>query len=797
MLLSLNWLKEFVDIKYNNIKEFSELLTLSGSKVESFRSLGDEIEKVVVGKIMEIKKHPDAEKLIICLVDIGEELPLQIVTGATNVFEGAIVPVACHNAKLPNGVKIKKTKLRGVKSEGMLCSLEELGLEVCNFPYAEENGIFVIKEECTIGQDISTALALKDEVIDFEITSNRTDCFSIMGISREAAATYNTTFKEPQFDIQQFYLDNGKITAKVLEPALCYRYMLHLIKGVNVSYSPLWLRARLNAVGIRPINNIVDITNYVLMELGQPMHAFDADKIEGKICVRKARNTEEILTLDGALRKLDNSMLVIADEKKVLAIAGVMGGALSAINEKTKNIIFESAVFDSASIRKTAKKLNLRSESSARFEKGLPSTNCPNAIARACELISKLNVANPCGTTVDIINRQEKQSKVKLEYEKINQLLGTNLSEFEINGYLKRLGFKIFQNFAIIPEYRTDIENIADIAEEVARLYDYNNISSEPLPEVGVFKKNSFEAFKRELANLAVAGGFYEIITYSMISPKHFEKMLISETDSIRNAVKIRNPLGEDKSIMRTTTIPSMLEILSYNFNQKNNEAFLFDMGCEYIKHNFKDENGERLVDERSMLTLGAYEINNSELDFFYLKGIVCNILDKIGIKDYNFISDKEITYLHPGRAATISSKAEKIGLIGQIHPIVAKNYELCENVLVAKLDIVKMFELAEHKKVYKPVSKYPAVLRDLAFVCEKKVPIGFIESVIKNELKGIIEEIKLLSVYEGKQIPAGEKSVAFSLKLRSTEKTLDDEYIDKVIIKVLKELEKNNIVLR
>ena len=798
MLLSWDWLKDFVDIKCNNdVKEFCEAMTMSGSKVESFEVLGQEIQNVVVGKIIEIKKHPDAEKLVICTVDIGAEEPLQIVTGATNVFESAMVPVACHNARLPGGVKIKKTRLRGVQSEGMLCSLKELGLQLCDFPYAQEDGILILKEDVHVGEDILTALKLKDIVIDFEITSNRPDCLSILGLAREAATTYNIALEEPMFNVQQFEDNKEKLEVKEVCEDVCKRYMLHKISNVQVSYSPLWLRARLKAVGIRPVNNIVDITNYVMMELGQPMHAFDADKIEGAICVRKAHLGEELLTLDGVLRELDDSMLVIADEKKVLAIAGVMGGLESEITAETKNVIFESAVFDGTSVRQTAKKLGLRSESSARFEKGLLIYNCPNAVARVCEFIEKLDIANPIGATIDIVNVREKPNEIKLDCDEINNLLGTTLTKEEIANYLKRLGFEMLEDTVRAPIFRTDIECAADLAEEVARLFGYNNIPNVPLPGGDIAKPNDFENFKNELASLAVAHGFYEAVTYSMVSPKHFEKLLLKEADSLRNCVEIKNPLGEDKSIMRTTTIPSMLETLNKNISQKNERVCLFDMGCEYKKKELEDENGKRVVDERPMFTLGAYDIEGRNIDFFVFKGAIENILEKIGIKGYTFEAISDLNFMHPGRTAKIKIGELELGFIGQLHPTVAKNYELCRDVLVAELDIKTMFGLAETKKVYKPLPKYPAVLRDLALVCDKNTPVAFIESIIKKELKNNLEELELFDIYEGVQVPLGKKSVAFNLKLRSTEKTLDDEYIDKLIIAVLKNLESYDIILR
>ncbi|MGN1034040.1 MAG: phenylalanine--tRNA ligase subunit beta, partial [Oscillospiraceae bacterium] len=684
MLLSWDWLKDFIDIKCNDVKEFCEAMTMSGSKVESFEELGQEIQNVVVGKIIEIKKHPDAEKLVICTVDIGAEKPLQIVTGATNVCESAIVPVACHNAKLPGGVKIKKTKLRGVQSEGMLCSLKELGLQFCDFPYAQEDGILILKEDMQVGQDILTALKLKDIVIDFEITSNRPDCLSILGLAREAAATYNIAIKEPMFNVERFENNKERLEVKEVCENLCKRYMLHKISDVQVSYSPLWLRARLKAVGIRPVNNIVDITNYVMLELGQPMHAFDADKVEGAICVRKAHVGEELLTLDGVLRKLDDSMLVIADKKKVLAIAGVMGGLESEITAETKNVIFESAVFDGTLVRQTAKKLGLRSESSARFGKGLLTYNCPNAIARACELVGKLGIADPTGATVDIINLQEKQNEIELDCDRINSLLGTTLTKEEITGCLKRLGFEILKDAVKAPVFRTDIECVADLAEEVARLFGYNNIPSVSLPGGNIAKPNDFENFKNKLASLAVAHGFYETVTYSMVSPKHFEKLLLEEADPLRNCVEIKNPLGEDKSIMRTTTIPSMLETLNKNISQKNELVCLFDMGCAYKKKNFEDKNGKRVVDERPMFTLGAYDIEGKNIDFFVFKGAIENILDKIGIRGYTFEAISNLSFMHPGRTAKVKIGELELGFIGQLYPTVAKNYELCRDVLIA-----------------------------------------------------------------------------------------------------------------
>ncbi|GHV29353.1 phenylalanine--tRNA ligase beta subunit [Clostridia bacterium] len=800
MLLSLNWLSDFVKID-DDIKSFCQKMTFSGSKVESFSMLGEAVKDVVVGKITNLTKHPDAERLLVCEVDVGAEQKLQIVTGAQNVFAEALVPVALDGAKLPGGVKIKKTKFRGVESCGMLCSGPELGFE--GLSSAAEEGILIITEACEIGQNILEALMMKDNVVDFEITSNRPDCLSIIGLAREAAATYGLNFNEPVRNKRYVSknLETSKIKVEVEEKTLCQRYIAKLIKGIDYSCcSPLWMQTRLKAVGVRPISAIVDITNYVMFETGQPMHAFDADKVSGQIVVRKAKQNEKLVTLDGISRQLDDSMLVIADDEKVLAIAGVFGGLKSGITKDTKNVIFESANFDHVSVRQTSKKLGIRTESSQRFEKGLPPFLCDEGLIRACELVEKLGVAIVDEFVIDFDASDKKLVEVELDCGFINRLLGTDLSADQIKKTLLKLGFEFSKaedrDVVIVPWFRSDIQNNADLAEEVARIYDYNNIPSVPLACGCSSIMTSMQKFEDQLVDLMVSSGFCEVLTYTMTSPKHFEKLMLKEDDPQRDCVVIRNPLGEDTSIMRTNTVPSMLELLAFNQGKRNERALLFDLGCEYIKKEFEDENGKRLVDERPTLTIGAYDLDSKEVDFYFIKGIIENLLNCIGVHNYRFTKTDKLTYMHSGRTALVSVDDCELGFVGELHPKVAESYGLQKGALVANFDVRKMFENLTQKK-YKQIPKYPVALRDVALVCDEDLPVFEIEQIIRGAAKDSLESLKLFDVYSGDQIPQGKKSVAYSLRFQSDKKTLEDEMVNKLMVKILRALEEKNIILR
>ncbi|MDR2817451.1 MAG: phenylalanine--tRNA ligase subunit beta [Oscillospiraceae bacterium] len=796
MLLSLNWLNDFVKIE-DDVKGFCQKMTFSGSKVESFSVLGEDIKDVVVGKIVSLAAHRDAQKLLVCEVDVNAEKKLQIVTGAQNVFAGALVPVALDGARLPGGVKIKKTKFRGIESCGMLCSRSELGLEVSS-PAAEE-GILIITEECKVGQNILEALMMKDEVVDFEITSNRPDCLSIIGLAREAAATYGLSFTEPVRDSRYISKNLETLKVEVEEETLCKRYMAKLVRGVDPSCcSPLWMQARLRAMGMRPISAVVDITNYVMLETGQPMHAFDSDKVSGKIIVRKAKQNEKLVTLDGISRQLDDSMLVIADDEKALAVAGVIGGLESGITKDTKNIIFESANFDQVSVQQTAKKLGIRTESSQRFEKGLSPFLCAEGLSRACELVEKLGVAAVDEFVVAFGVSDKKPVEVELDCDFINQLLGTDFSTDQIKEKLLRLGFGFSKDkgVVIVPWFRSDIQNNADLAEEVARIYDYNNIPSAPLIGTCNGVLTEMQKFEDQLVDLMISSGFCEVLTYTMTSPRHFERLMLGEDDAQRDCVIIRNPLGEDTSVMRTNTVPAMLELLASNQGKRNERALLFDLGCEYIKKEFKDENGKRLVDERPALTIGAYDLSGKEVDFYFIKGVIENLLERVGVRDYRFVKTDKLTYMHSGRTASVSVDGCDLGFLGELHPTVAESYGLQKGALVAKFDVRKMFESLTEKR-YKQIPKYPAALRDIALICDENLPVFEIEQIIRGAAKDSLESLRLFDVYLGDQIPQGKKGVAYSLKFQSAKKTLEDEMVNKLVVKILRALEEKGIILR
>ncbi|MDR1354397.1 MAG: phenylalanine--tRNA ligase subunit beta [Oscillospiraceae bacterium] len=790
MLLSLNWLGDFVTIT-DKIEDFCRKMTFSGSKVESFECLAEDIRDVVVGKVEKISTHPDAQKLVVCQVDIGSSHNVQIVTGATNLFEGAIVPVAVDGACLPGDVKIKSRKFRGVESNGMLCSLGELGLNHAFFPTASADGILIIEDRCEVGQDIRDALLLKDTVVDFEITSNRTDCLSVWGLAREAAATYGLKFNKPVAKFEFCPADNLKV--EVARPDLCPHYMVKYISDVNFSFSPLWLRARLKAAGIRPISGLVDITNYVCIEIGQPLHVFDAGKVAGKIIVRTAKPNEKIVTLDGVVRELDDSMLVIADEEKALAIAGVMGGFESGVTEATRNVIFESANFNHVSVRQTANALGLRTESSQRFGKQMPFT-CEDGLSRACELVKQLGIAVVDNSAVDVCAERRKPKHIKLDCSAINKILGTDLDRKQIVETLNRLDFDVTDDDdVVVPDFRLDIEINVDLAEEVARIKDYNEIQSVPLSGVYGVAPERQQQFEDRVVELVVAAGFHEVLTYTMVSPKHFNRLCLPPDAPERDFVAIKNPLGEETSIMRTTTLPSMLEALALNHRQKNEKVLLFDLGCDYIKSEFDDENGKRLVDERQMLTIGAY---GNDCDFYSIKAVLVNLLGCLGISGHEFAKTPDLAYVHPGRTATISVEGCVLGFVGELHPTVAKNYDLPKGTLVARLNMRDMFGLST-SKVYTPIPRYPAVLRDIAVICDVSMPAAEIEKTIRDVAKDMLVLLRLFDVYTGDQIPDDKKSVAYELHFQSKVRTLKDEEVDKLMVKIIRALEDKRITLR
>jgi len=829
MDISIRWLSEYLDgepikIDKKAIKEYCDLMTYSGSKVENFKILSEELKNIVVGKLLSVEKHPDADKLLVCFVDTGGGEPIQIVTGAPNVRAGDVIPVALNNSVIHGGKKITKGKIRGVESQGMLCSLEELGLDLHDFPYAEADGILVLQEECKIGQDIKEALLLSDAVVEFEITPNRADCFSVIGMARESAATLGRKLKlrEPEIknaDTSERVTDY--IDVEVLNYDLCPRYTARVIKNVKIGPSPLWMRSKLRASGLRPINNIVDITNYVMLEYGQPMHAFDYSYIDGKkIVVRNAKEGEKITTLDGIARELEANMLVIADASKPVALAGIMGGENSGILDTTETIVFESANFEKMSVRHTSRKLGLRTDSSANFEKGLDPNLTVQAVNRACELVEELG----CGVVVDGIFDQNNKKvisgkQVRLEVEKINGLLGSSIGEDEMLEILEKLDFKRCEDKVIeIPSYRLsdfspDDDNMSEItaglAEEISRIYGYGNIAGRG--EAGEVPsgysvrrggRDKFQKFLQRIHNMLISGGYYETYTFSFVSPKYFDWLGLPEQSPLRDCIKLLNPLGEDTSAMRTTLVSSILSTISKNMAQRNESGYFYEMAKTYFK--LASEGGEAkgkfAAVEKNVLSFGFYD---ADADFYTLKGAVENIMEAAGIKDYRLNSDISAHALscafHPGRSALVTSgDGKKIyGIFGEIHPNAAQNFEIGAKCHAAEIDIDLLHENSGAGGKYVPLPKYPATARDLALVCDEGVESAVIYDIIKKQGGKIFEWAKPFDVYRGEKIGEGKKSIAFSISFRAPDRTLEDAEVNAVVDKILKNLEKTNVTLR
>ncbi|MFZ2540086.1 MAG: phenylalanine--tRNA ligase subunit beta [Oscillospiraceae bacterium] len=790
MDLSMKWLKDYVTIDAKP-REFAHAMTMSGSKVEGYEIEGEEIENVVVGKVLDIKAHADSDHLVICQIDVAKEAPLQIVTGANNVVVGALVPVAMDNSTLPGGKKIKKGKLRGELSEGMLCSLSELGLTINDFPYAIEDGIFLIEEDCKIGEDICTALGFNDTCVEFEITPNRPDCLSVIGLAREASATYNVplTLHTPVIKYASGNI-NDLLKVEVLNKELCPRYTARMIKNVKIAPSPRWMRERLRASGIRPINNLVDITNYVMLEYGQPLHAFDASLLDGKkIIVRNAQKGEKFKTLDNVDRVLNETMLVIADEKKAVAVAGVMGGENSAIVDGTNTVIFESANFKGSCVRVTARDLSLRTDASGRFEKGLDAKSTMPAVMRACELVELLGVGEVIDGIIDIDNSPTESVKIKLEVEWINAFLGINATREDMVTILTSLCFKMDGDDIIVPSYRADVEHKADIAEEIARIYGYDKIPTTAVKGVAKGKLTPEQKFERIIHKTLQSSGCYEVSTYSFISPKYYDNINLPSDSSLRNCVKITNPLGEETSVMRTTTLPSMLEVLSKNFNNRNSTFYGYEIANEYIP------NGENeLPNENPQVTVGMYGEN---ADFYKLKGIVEIMLTRLNIKGWDIHAVNDDPSFHPGRCAVITIGDTTLGILGEAHPIVIENYSIGSKVYLAKFDVKAMFLHCETEIQYKALPKYPSSTRDLSLICDIDLPIIEIEKAIRSAVGNILEDVKLFDVYKGAQIAEDKKSVSYSIVMRSQTGTLTDVEADTAMKRVLKALEKINVILR
>ena len=797
MKASVEWLKEYSDIDVD-CEKLGDILTMTGSKVEEVIEKGNDIKNVVVGKILEIKKHPNADKLVVTKVDVGTE-KVQIVTGAKNIKENDIVPIAKDGAELPGGKKIIKSPLRGVDSCGMMCSVGELGLDIKDYPNQIEDGIMILPEayEKDLGKDIVDVLNLREDIIDFEITPNRPDCLSIEGLGRETAASLGKKFKNPRRNLNELNVEDKKelegLRVDITAPDLCYRYIARVVKNVKIGPSPEWMIRRLKACGVRSINNIVDITNYVMLELGQPMHAFDINSIEGKhITVRRAKNGEKITTLDGVERELDEDNLVIADEKKAVAIAGVMGGQNSEIEEGTQTVVFESAIFYGGSVRKTAKKVGLRTEASSRYEKGLSSENALRAVNRAVELVVELGAGEEVPGKVDVYPTKQKINKIKLDVNRINDLLGTNISEKEMIDILEKLDIKVESGFAISPYFRMDLEFLADIAEEIARFYGYDKLDTTLVKaEATLGIRTKEQRIEKKIENILVDNGLSEIYTYGFVGEKDLEKSKIRK-ELVDDAIEITNPLSDEYKLMRPTTIPSMMQILALNNNKKNQNVKLFDISRNYRNINGEVEKGEVPLEEK-ILTIGMY---GDDVDFYTLKGLIENVLETSNVNHYDIEKEKENSSYHPGRCANLKVGTDVIATIGEVHPEVLMNYDINKRCYLAELNITKVVKYSKQNKKYQEVPKFPAIERDIAIIVDEEVEVGSIEQAIikksKRVLKGKrgLEEIRLFDIYRDEKLGKGKKSIAYSLIFRDKTKSLSDEEVNPVMEEIAKELE-------
>ena len=793
MNLPMKWLKEFVPSLNTDPKHYSDVMTDTGSKVEGYETLSEEVQNVKVGLIKKIERHPDADRLVVCQVDIGTGTDTQIITAATNVFEGALVPVAVAPAHVMGG-EIKKTKMRGIESNGMFCSIAELGLTLNDMPYAIEDGILILKEDCVPGDDVKELLQIEDTVVEFEITSNRPDCLSVIGLARETAASFNipAVYHTPTVKGSGDNVENY-ISVEVKDTEKCPRYSARYVKNVKIEPSPLWLRMRLRAAGVRPINNIVDITNYVMLEYGQPMHAFDYACLDGsKIVVRTAAEGEVFKSLDDKDHTLTSDMLVIADEKKAVALAGVMGGANSEIKDTTTAVVFESANFLGSSVRTTARDCGMRTESSARFEKGLDPEMTLEALNRACELVEMLGAGEVVDGIIDVYGKKWEQVVLPLECDRINKFLGVNLDEKYMTEILERLGFKVENGMIYSPSFRIDIGCMNDIAEEIIRIHGYNSIESTLFAsDVKVGLPTESQGYRRRICNFLCSLGFDEIYTFSFISPKYYDKIALPANSKQRNSVVISNPLGEDTSVMRTTAIPSIMEVLAHNNNHHSEAVSLYEMAKVYIP----SDDITQLPEEKFKVMAGFY----GNGDFYRMKGVVGAILEDGGIIDCDYRAKSDDPTFHPGRCAEIvTADGKVIGIFGEIHPDVASNYGIDCPVYVAELDFNELLENSNFERKYKHLPKFPASTRDFAFVCAEEVEVGAIEKVMKKAGGKLVENVKLFDVYRGAQVPEGMKSLAFKVTMRSADHTLTDEEADKATKKILTLLERElGITLR
>ena len=783
MKLNRKWLhEEFVDLSHVSDRDYVEKLTIFGQKVETWERMDAEIKNVKVGKVLSIVRHENSDHMWVCQIDVGEEEPVQIVTGAQNVKEGDLVPACLHNSWLPGGVHITKGKLRGVKSNGMLCSFAELGLTQNDVPDAYADGIWILNDEdCKPGDDINLVIGNDDTIVDFEITNNRPDCYSIIGLARESAAAFGKEMKhhEPVVHGSEAGDIYDYLDADVPAEELCNRYTARMVANVKIGPSPKWLRQRLRANGIRPINNIVDITNYVMLEYGQPMHAFDYRYItDKKIVVREAEEGETLTTLDGIVRNLKSGMLVIADDSRAIGLAGIMGGLNSEIKEDTTTVVFESANFDGTSIRQTALALGMRTDASGKFEKHLDPMLTVPAVQRACELVELLQCGDVLNGTIDIINYVPEEKTLPLEVAKINKLLGTDISKEAMVKYLNLLEIPVEGDTIQVPSFRPDLNLMADVAEEIGRSYGYNEIPTT------AFKTSTQGGYSPEMKLETKAGtlcralGYSEIITYSFVSPAIFDQIRIPADSNLRNALRIQNPLGEDTSIMRTIALPSMLEILSRNNAYHNKSVKLYELAKIYLP-----VDGEPLPEEPKMLLLGAYGEGTS---FFSVKGELEAIFKGLRLKKASYVAVKDNPSYHPGRCAAVSIDGVDVGVIGQVHPIVAKNYGIDVEVYCAEINFTKLFDLQLPDATYTPLPKYPTVTRDLALICDDAVTVAQAEEVMTAAAGKLLRGIRLFDIYRGTGVPEGKKSMAFSLLLRADDRTLTDTDSEDVVSKVL-----------
>lgn len=783
MKVPFNWLKDYVEVNID-AKDLGDRLTLSGSALEEVITQGDEIKNIVTGKIVEITQHPDADKLKVCQVDIGKET-IQIVTAATNMKEQDIVPVALHKSTLADGTEIKKGKLRGVVSNGMFCSEEELGIA------GDEpvHGLMILPSDAPLGMDIKEYLNLNKSILDFDITSNRPDCLSIVGMARETAATLGTSYKMPNlnYEVKNNENINDKIKVEVRD-SLCRRYMARGVKNVKVMPSPGWMQERLLEAGVRPINNIVDITNFVMLEIGEPMHAFDAREIKsGKIVVERAKNDEVFVTLDGVERKLDSSYLCIKDNETSIGLAGIMGGLNSEIQDDTTEVIFEAANFDGTNIRVNSKKLNLRSESSSRFEKDIDPNLAELAINRACALICELGCGEVMEGTIDIYNSKKEEGHITVDYKWINKFLGTEISAEDMKKYLDSLELRTEINGdnldITIPTFRIDIAIKEDIAEEVARIYGYDKIPTTIFNiSTGREAKYKNEVLRDLMVSTMVSSGLNQSISYSFISPKVFDKINLPEDSELRKVIKIKNPLGEDYSVMRTTSIHSMMECLGRNYSRNNEYARLFEIGKIYIPN----EDETVLPTEKNVLTIGMY----GNCDYLDLKGIVENALEALGLNKVMFVRESDNPSYHPGKTAALMIGNKKVGILGEVHPDVSENYGVDVNCYLAELNLDLLFEYAKTDRKYKALPKFPAVTRDIALLVNDEVLVQEIEETIRKAGGNLVEKVELFDIYKGAQIPEGKKSIAYAIAYRDERKTLTDNDVNKVHDKILRSLE-------